>query len=100
MLQRLQVLALETSYLNTQKFLNQWDISLSSSQIAELSQCFERTQQELCETKLLELANVPLTRNKIFARVWMILDHIHAPDGHGRLKLMGCSFQPEEQRMI
>jgi hypothetical protein len=71
-LQRLQALALETSYLNTEKFLNQWDIALSSSQIAELSQDFERTQQELCETKLLELANMPLTRTKIFARVWII----------------------------
>jgi hypothetical protein len=71
-LQRLQALALETSYLNTEKFLNQWNITLSSSKIAELSQDFERTQQELCETNLLELANIPLTRSKIFARVWII----------------------------
>ncbi len=72
MLQRLQALALETSYLTSQKLLNQWDIALSSSQIAELSQDFEAKQQELCEAKLLELANLPLSRNKIFARVWMI----------------------------
>ncbi len=70
-LQRLQALALETSYLTSEKLLNQWGIVLSSSQIAELSQCFERTQQELCETKLLELANVPLTKTKIVPRVWM-----------------------------
>ena len=69
--QRVQALALQTSYLTSEKLLKQWDIALSSSQIAELSQCFERKQQELCETKLLELANLALTKTKIVPRVWM-----------------------------
>ncbi len=47
-------------------------MEVSSSQIAELSQGFEYKQQELSEAKLLELAQLPLSKSKIAARVWML----------------------------
>ena len=47
-------------------------MEISSSQIAELSQKYEATQQALCEAKLLELANLPLSKSRILARVWMV----------------------------
>lgn len=72
LLKRLEALALETSYLTSQKFLVQWGVEISSSQIAELSQRFERKQQELCEAKLRELAEQPLSKSKMIARVWMV----------------------------
>ena len=72
LLQRTEALALETSYLTSQKLLAQWGVEISSSQIAELSQGFEAKQQQLCEAKLFELAELPLSKSKIVARVWMI----------------------------
>jgi hypothetical protein len=72
LLQRTEALALEMSYLSSQKFLEGWGVDISSSQIAELSQRYEDKQQDLCEAKLRELAELPLSKSKIAARVWMI----------------------------
>ena len=83
-MQRLQSLGEAMSYEKACEILKEWGVDLSSSFIAKTSETFEATQQELSETVLLEAQTKPLSHNKIPPRVWMILDHIHAPDGHGR----------------
>jgi hypothetical protein len=89
------------SYEKTCDILLKWDIDLSSSFIAQTSEQFEQTQQELSEARLLELATQPLSQSQAAPRVWIAeVDGMMIPTRGENQEISGCSVYKEVKTII
>jgi hypothetical protein len=80
LLRRLQYLSEEMSYQRAERYLEECELKVSSSHLAELSQSYEATQEALVAAKLSSLETEPLSQSQAASRVWMLeVDGMMAP---------------------